>query len=231
MRYAFVLFALLLSPILHAGDNLSIDFTVTAEAAACTPTLSHNGIVDFGERHVESLSTSAFTQLGVRDITLTITCESSTGIAITARDARSSSAITGKDTYGHEGVLFQVNGGGYISDKSRLFGLGMTMENKPIGSYAMQIDSANTIAVDDKNVAVDIAGSASKEGPWEVSSLLPLPTGQDYFYTFVKKGSSVPQPITAATVPLQISASVGSNLRSGQKVTLDGEAVISIVYL
>lgn len=231
MRYAFVLFALLLSPILHAGDNLSIDFTVTAEAAACTPTLSHNGTVDFGERHVGSLSTSAFTQLGVRDITLTITCESSTGIAITARDARSSSAITGKDTYGHEGVLFHVNGGGYISDKSRLFGLGMTMENKPIGSYAMQIDSANTIAVDDKNVAVDIAGSASKEGPWEVSSLLPLPTGQDYFYTFVKKGSSVPQPITAATVPLQISASVGSNLRSGQKVTLDGEAVISIVYL
>ncbi|EPH3387416.1 MULTISPECIES: DUF1120 domain-containing protein [Klebsiella] len=231
MRYAFVLFALLLSPILHAGDNLSIDFTVTAEAAACTPTLSHNGIVDFGERYVGSLSTSAFTQLGVRDITLTITCESSTGIAITARDARSSSAITGKDRHGHEGVLFQVNGGGYISDKSRLFGLGMTMENKPIGSYAMQIDSANTIAVDDKNVAVDIAGSASKEGPWEVSSLLPLPTGQDYFYTFVKKGSSVPQPITAATVPLQISASVGSNLRSGQKVTLDGEAVISIVYL
>ena len=231
MRYAFVLFALLLSPILHAGDNLSIDFTVTAEAAACTPTLSHNGIVDFGERHVGSLSTSAFTQLGVRDITLTITCESSTGIAITARDARSSSAITGKDTHGHEGVLFQVNGGGYISDKLRLFGLGMTMENKPIGSYAMQIDSANTIAVDDKKVAVGIAGSASKEGPWEVSSLLPLPTGQDYFYTFVKKGSSVPQPITAATVPLQISASVGSNLRSGQKVTLDGEAVISIVYL
>lgn len=167
----------------------------------------------------------------MRDITLTITCESSTGIAITARDARSSSAITGKDTHGHEGVLFQVNGGGYISDKLRLFGLGMTMENKPIGSYAMQIDSANTIAVDDKKVAVDIAGSASKEGPWEVSSLLPLPTGQDYFYTFVKKGSSVPQPITAATVPLQISASVGSNLRSGQKVTLDGEAVISIVYL
>ena len=164
MRYAFVLFALLLSPILHAGDNLSIDFTVTAEAAACTPTLSHNGIVDFGERHVGSLSTSAFTQLGVRDITLTVTCESSTGIAITARDARSSSAITGKDTHGHEGVLFQVNGGGYISDKSRLFGLGMTMENKPIGSYAMQIDSANTIAVDDKKVAVDIAGSASRTG-------------------------------------------------------------------
>ena len=90
MRYIFVLFAFLVSPVLYAGDNLSIDFTVTAEAAACTPTLSQNGIVDFGERHVGSLSTSAFTQLGVRDITLTITCESSTGIAITARDARSS---------------------------------------------------------------------------------------------------------------------------------------------
>ncbi|HDK6714870.1 TPA: DUF1120 domain-containing protein [Klebsiella quasipneumoniae] len=231
MKYTIALLLLILSPILHASDSLSIEFSVTADAAACTPTLSHNGVVDFGSRHVGALSTSTFTQLGVRDITLTISCESSTGIAITARDTRSSSVIVGQDASGHEGAYFYVNGGGYVSDKSRLFGLGMAAENRPVGSYAILIDASNTTAVDDKTVAVDIAGSARREGPWEASSPLALPAGQDYFYTFVKKGTSVPQPITMATVPLQVTAAVGSNVRSGQKVELDGEAVISIVYL
>ncbi|MCS0533128.1 DUF1120 domain-containing protein [Klebsiella grimontii] len=45
------------------------------------------------------LSTTAFTQLGARDITLTIHCETSAGIAITARYARVSSALTGKDAF------------------------------------------------------------------------------------------------------------------------------------
>lgn len=61
------------------------------------------------------------------------------------------------------------------------------MENKPIGSYAMQIDSANTIAIDDKKVAVDIAGSASKEGPWEVSSLYRSQRGRTISIPLLKR--------------------------------------------
>ena len=52
-----------------------------------------------------------------------------------------------------------------------------------------------------------------------------------FFYTFVKKGTAAPQPVSSASVPLQISASVANNLGSSQKINLDGEAVISLVYL
>lgn len=231
-RNAFWLIALLASAQAIAGDTANIDFDVTAEAASCTPTLSNNGVVDYGTNHAGDLHIQSFTQLGTRDITLTIQCESSTGVAITARDTRSDSAVVGKDDNGQEGARFQINGGGYVHDKARLFGLGLTAEKKPIGSYAIQINAASVVALDGSElVSVDIGGSASTEGPWEAAAPIALPTNQDFFYTFLKKGTTTPQPVSTATVPLQVSASIANQLNSSQTVSLDGSAVISIVYL
>lgn len=215
-----------------AADTVNIDVDVTADAAACTPALSSGGVADFGSRNAGSLSPGAFTQLGTRDLTLTVTCESSTGVAITARDTRASSVVVGKDAQGHDGVKFQINNGGYVSDTTRLFGLGVTSEQKPIGSYGVQINGSAVTAVDNTTaVQVEMAGAAEKSGPWARATMLPLPTQQDYFYTFVQKGTDIPQPISSAVVPLQVSAAVANGLGSGQEIKLDGEAVITLVYL
>ncbi|WP_258566297.1 DUF1120 domain-containing protein, partial [Escherichia coli] len=72
----------------QAADRVSIDVKVTLEAAACTPILSNGGVVNFGSHSVNRLSTQHYTQIGTRNINMTITCESATGIAITARDTR-----------------------------------------------------------------------------------------------------------------------------------------------
>lgn len=215
-----------------ASDTVEIHFEVTADAAACTPVLSNGGVADFGSRYSGSLSQKAFTQLGTRDLLLTITCESSTGVAVTARDTRASSVTVGKDESGEPGVRFVVNNGGYVSEPSRLFGMGLSPEGKAIGSYGVQINNSAVTATDNGiDVSVEMAGADTKDGPWNVINSLPLPTSQDYFYTFMSKGSSTPQPISTATIPLQVSASIAPGLNSGQKIQLDGEAVISLVYL
>ncbi|MGC7836028.1 DUF1120 domain-containing protein [Leclercia barmai] len=232
MRRICVLVAVLMAASAAANDTVSVDFEVTADAAACTPTLSNNGVVDFGSRTTGSISTATFSQLGTRDITLSVTCESSTAIAITARDTRAASVVSGEDENGHTGARFQINGGQYVSEPARLFGLGLTAEKKAIGSYAVQINAAGVTATDgDKSVLVDIAGSANQAGPWAKSALLPLPTSQDYFYTFVQKGMLSPQPISTVSLPLQVSVTLANKLNSSQVIKLDGEAVISIVYL
>ncbi|MEC6573611.1 DUF1120 domain-containing protein, partial [Escherichia coli] len=99
----------------QAADRVSIDVKVTLEAAACTPILSNGGVVNFGSHSVNRLSTQHYTQIGTRNINMTITCESATGIAITARDTRMDSMTTGKDSGGQSGVKYTLNGGGYIS--------------------------------------------------------------------------------------------------------------------
>lgn len=232
MRVLLLLIAAMNAASALANDTLSIDFEVSADAAACTPALSNNGRVDFNQRHADSLSAESFTQLGTREITLTVTCESSTAFAITSRDTRASSAISGADDKGQVGVRFTVNGGEYVSNTSRLFGLGLTAEKRPIGSYAVQINAAGVTATEgEKSVMVDIAGAPSQTGPWTKTTSLPLPTNQDYLYTFVQKGTLSPQPVSSASIPLQVSATVANRLNSREVIRLDGEAVISIVYL
>lgn len=212
-----------------ASDNLSINFEVTADVAACTPTLSNNGTVDFGSRSVNSLAKTTFTQLGTRELTLTINCESSTAVAITSRDTRTSSVRAGEDAQGGVGPLFTDR---YVANATGQFGLGFTAENKPIGSYAVQINAAGVTASDgEQNVSVDMAGAESKDGPWVISDYPTLRTTEDFYLTFVKKGTAVVQPVSSAVVPLRISAAVANGLNSSQKIILDGEAVISLVYL
>lgn len=232
MRQNYLLLAVLAAASVSANDTVGIDFELSADAAACTPTLSNNGIADFGSRHAGSLSANAFTQLGTRELTLTITCESSTALAITSRDTRSSSVRIGEDTSGATGPRFNLNGGLHVADASRLFGLGVTAENKRIGSYGILIQTDSVIALDgNQSVSVDMAGAESKGGPWSRLDHYLLPASENYFYTFVKKGTVVPQAVSSVSVPLQVSVAVANKLGSSQQISLDGEAVISIVYL
>lgn len=232
MKHSYGLLLLMASAMATANDVVDINVEVTADAAACTPTLSNNGVADFGSRYAGSLSQKAFNQLGTRDLSLNISCESATTLAITARDTRADSMNSGKDESGNSGARFTINGGGYISDVTRLFGLGLTPENKKIGSYAVQLNNSGIVASDAAGtVNVAFAGAKDNSGPWSTSTTLPLPVSQDYYYTFVQLGTTTPQPIMTATVPLQVSAVVAPDLGSGQRVQLDGEAVISLVYL
>lgn len=219
----------------QAADRVSIDVKVTLEAAACTPILSNGGVVNFGSHSVNRLSTQHYTQIGTRNINMTITCESATGIAITARDTRMDSMTTGKDSGGQSGVKYTLNGGGYISQTTRLFGLGKTKDNKNIGSYAVLIDSNNISASNgSQTLAVSIAGAdaviTGQKRAWQTLTAYPLAVDQSYYYTFVKPGETTPTPVTNAIIPLQVSASIANDLGGSEKIELDGKAVISVVY-
>ncbi len=220
----------------QATDRATIDIKVSLEAAACTPILSNGGVVNFGSHSINTLSTQHYTQIGTRNINLTITCESATGIAITARDTRMDSMTTGKDDQGQNGVKYTVNGGGYISQTARLFGLGKTKDNKNIGSYAVLIDSSNISASNGSQMlTASVAGAdaviTGQKRAWQMLTAYPLAVDQGYYYTFVKPGETTPIAVTNAVIPLQVSASIANNLGSSDKIELDGQAVISVVYL
>lgn len=81
-RIALLLCGMSAASAVWATDTVNIDVDVTVDAAACTPALSNGGVADFGTRYAGSLSSSAFTQLGTRDLTLSVTCESSTELRL-----------------------------------------------------------------------------------------------------------------------------------------------------
>ena len=215
-----------------AADTVDIDVTVTTDAAACTPTLSNNGIVDFGKQSAARLSGTHYTQWGSKGITLNITCEASTAVAISARDSRTDSLSYGADANGNVGPQSPLNGQGTISNPARLFGLGKTVEGKNIGSYAIVLETDGVQVQDGSNTpAVGIVGSASVDGPWSADAVPALPSDLAWYYTFAIKNSTTVQPITTATVPLNVSASIANDLSSGSSILLNGQATISLIYL
>ena len=215
-----------------ASDSVNIEVSVTTDAAACTPTLSNNGIVDFGKRSATLLSATHFTQWGSRDITLNIACEASTAVAITARDSRADSVAYGQDEKGHSGPEAPFQGEGNISNPDRLFGLGKTSDGKNIGSYAIVIDRENVQAQDaGTGVAVSMVSASTSDGPWSVASPAAFSSGMNGYLSFARKNSTTLQPITTAVVPLRVSASIASGLASGNSISLDGLATITLVYL
>jgi hypothetical protein len=215
-----------------ASDSVNIDVSVTTDAAACIPTLSNNGIVDFGKRSAASLSGTHFTQWGSRDITLNIVCEASTAVAITARDSRPDSLAYGPDGNGNTGPEVPFQGQGYISNPDRLFGLGKTTEGKNIGSYAIVVDQDNVQAQDaGKAVGVSVVGASNTEGPWSLASPAAFSSGMNGYLSFARKNSTTLQPVTTVVVPLRVSATIANGLVSGNNITLDGLATITLTYL
>lgn len=215
-----------------ASDTVNIDVSVTTDAAACTPTLSNNGIVDFGKRSAALLSATHFTQWGSRDITLNIVCEASTAVAITARDSRPDSVAYGQDGNGNTGPDVPFQGQGNISNPERLFGLGKTSEGKNIGSYAIVIDQESVQAQDAGSaVPVSIVSASTTAGPWSIASPAAFSSGMNGYLSFTRKNSTTLQPVTTVVVPLRVSASIASGLTSGNTIGLDGLATITLVYL
>ncbi|SQI98892.1 Uncharacterised protein [Klebsiella oxytoca] len=54
MKKHYLLLMLLISGLAGANDVVDINVEVTADAAACTPVLSNNGVADFGTRYAGS---------------------------------------------------------------------------------------------------------------------------------------------------------------------------------
>ena len=111
-----------------------------------------------------------------------------------------------------------------------------TKDNKNIGSYAVLIDSQNISASNgSQTLAASVAGAdaviTGQKRAWQTLTAYPLAVDQSYYYTFVKAGEISPIPVTNAVIPLQVSASIANDLGSSEKIELDGQAVISVVYL
>ncbi|WP_256125470.1 DUF1120 domain-containing protein [Cronobacter sakazakii] len=100
---------------------------------SCTPTLSGNGVVDFGHTPLGNLSKTDTNQLGGRSsLVLTITCDSAMPLGWTMVDNRNDSVQ----------VLTIKNGkwdGSDVTGAEYEFGLGKTAGGVKIGAYSVYV--------------------------------------------------------------------------------------------
>ncbi|MNJ48387.1 hypothetical protein D3C77_435800 [compost metagenome] len=183
------------------ASTVEMTVTGTITPSACTPTLSNNGVVDYGLVHAESLDNF---QLPDRTLTLSVSCSAETSIAVIATDNRSGTASTPGDVY---------------------FGMG-TYATKPIGRYSMAFQSAQVDGA--QQGALESLDGGATWKPSDNVLLRDSTTSQDFRLAF---GNTTPRPTTLMSANMRIQGSINADLPFTDDIEIDGSSTIEIKYL
>ncbi|MGX5089140.1 DUF1120 domain-containing protein [Enterobacter sp. UPMP2052] len=201
------------SYVTHAADSATLSVKGKIIPSSCNLAASTES-VDFGTIPVSSLTKDANMQVAP-SVTLNLSCDASTAVAIQLMDNRSASAETAAE----------LNQSGNITDAA-LLGLGTDSKNNKIGAFTLQLTGATM----DGNSKFTALGSNDK-ATW--SQLHADLERNEYFSLALNSGATSPDPITTASFTMLPVALLkkGDQYPSGEVVNLDGNITFSVVYL
>lgn len=108
-----------MAPYALAASSTDLTVTGTITPSACTPSLSGNGVVDYGKISAKDLKQDTSTTLEDRRVTLSVACDATTKFALKGIDNRTGS-----------------------SGLNSMFGLGKINGTQNIGRYMLIMESA-----------------------------------------------------------------------------------------
>ena len=209
-RLSLLTAALLLAGASSAFAASSTDLTVTGiiTPAACTPSLTNGGIVDYGKRSAKDLNQIIHTPLGEQTIQLTVNCDAAEQFAISLADNRKNTA--------------SLIGG------VQNFGLGLINGNEKLGHYYLGFKKPVA------DLAVQLLSSHDEGKSWRVfpeEDFIP----RTYWVAFGNATGSgyAPDFLRAVTVDIVATALIApaNTLTLTDEVALDGSATLQIEYL
>lgn len=181
--------------------------------AACTPSLSNGGTVDFGKLSVMDLHMDKETALTARPLGVSVACDAPSAFTLRLQDNRQGSATGNSD--------------------ETTYGLGLDAKGQKIGRYALVFDPLRATA--DSFTQLYRTDSPTGKAPWSSSSASPLAIGANRHLGFNANAGSTsgPDPIQqlSATASLEAVLAPLGSLDLGSEVRLDGAATLEINYL
>ncbi|APC15811.1 hypothetical protein BLL42_08725 [Pseudomonas frederiksbergensis] len=192
----------------------AVDLTVTGRITplACTPSLSNNGLVDYGKISRQYLSVDKRTQLRDQTLDLNLQCDAPARFALLMRDNRDGSAIVNSEIY---------------------YGLNRDSSGNKIGLYSLNFDPANTVV--DGWPQVYRTDSTTGGVAWSSSNSRSIPIGARSYLGFTDVAGSSAGPIGIRSLTSRVTVETviapTSELDLSADVQLDGAATLDVVYL
>ena len=193
--------------------------------SACSPEIGNNGVVDYDEIPLNTLSATAVNQIGQRQVDFTITCLSPTKVSWEFVDNNASSraeiSVEDVDTTGSSSNPATGN---------TTFGVGTTAGGVKIGAYAVYVDTASLMA--DSNAVDFVYASVGDTTSWTNNSK-GATMSDSRTYTVAASGTTEPLAISSVTYPLVTSLAVQdtTTLAVTDNTDLHGQLTISLRYL
>lgn len=200
---------------INAGRSRELGLHARFAPAACTPSLSNGGTVDFGKLSVMDLNTDKETALPARPLVVNVGCDAPASFHLSLTDNRQGSATGPAD--------------------ASAFGLGLDAGQQKIGRYRLVFDPAR--ASGDSFPALfrtDAATGASGQ-PWSSASASPIAIEANRYLGFSTSAGSTsgPDPIQTLSATANLEAVIAplDALDLGSEVRLDGAATLELNYL
>lgn len=197
--------SLLLSNVAPAFAASTVDLTVKGliTPSACTPSLSSGGVIDHGKVSAKDLQTDKSTLIGTHTLTMGVSCDAATLIALHAIDNRSGSST-------------DPNG----------YGLGLINSDQKLGYFQLVLgDSPVADNVVVQNIAsLDNGETWFSEKFWDAGLYMSVAAMND---------DSQPVPIKELTTDLNVYTVIArtDSLDLSNEVPIDGSATVEVKYL
>lgn len=222
-NYPLFLGASLVAVSAFAADSADLSVKGLIRPAACTPTLTGNGVVDFGAIPAGTLSDTIATTLPTKTTALTITCAAATKVGVMFADNRA-------------GTENATAGDALIAMSSYRFGLGR-VGGKSVGAYTVGLGPTINAAAtgDSASVATIYAYANEASVKWaQVGEGFSLAQPSVRMLSWAPIGTVAPGAYKTIVQPLKVTMAIGKTSELPpltQDLALDGSATISIVYL
>ncbi|MFK8332858.1 DUF1120 domain-containing protein [Pseudomonas sp. BJa5] len=198
------------APQLASTAELALHWQI--QPAACTPTLSQGGIVDYGRITSQSLNSDRRTRLPTRQLSLSIQCDSPARYALRMHDNRDGSSLVNS-------LIF--------------YGLGYDASDNRIGLYEVQFDPQHITA--DQLPRVFLTQSTAGGIGWSDSGSAPRSIADTTVLGFSDEAMTTKGPVAIrnlnATLDIMPVIAPTNELDNRQDIPLDGSGTLEIIYL
>lgn len=200
---------------INAGRSRELRLQARFAPAACTPSLSNGGNIDFGKLSVMDLSMDKETALPGRPLVVSVACDAPAIFALRLQDNRQGSA-TG-------------------ADDETTFGLARDAQQQKIGRYRLVFDPTRATADSFAQLYRTDSATGTVAAPWSGASASPLAIGASRYLGFSASSGSTSGPVPiqqlSATTSLEAVIAPLGSLDLGSEVRLDGAATLELNYL
>ena len=198
---------------INAGRSREVRLQARFAPAACTPSLSNGGTVDFGKLSVMVLNMDKDTALPDRPLVVSVACDAPTAFTLRLQDNRLGSATGPAD--------------------ETTYGLGLDARRQKVGRYRLVFDPLRVTA--DSFAQLYRTDSATGTSAWSSASASPLAIGTGRYLGFGASAGSTSGPVPiqqlSATASLEAVIAPLGSLDLGSEVRLDGSATLELNYL
>jgi len=209
---------LLLAAPAKAATTVEFQVISTITPVACTPTLSGNGVADYGAMPASILKPGNITPLPSKSLTLTVGCDAGAKLGLRIIDNRRDSVITG--------IVAAGSGDSTLNDNFN-YGLGIAA-GKKIGGYTITLEP--TSYTGDYQQA-QLLSSADGGITWQKAGNGAVAKGRTFSWGSLNSMDTAAFKNISGTVSVRPYINKPEDLSLSQEIQLDGAATLELSYL